>query len=128
MISMGITFKHKGNFNNIEQFFNRMLKRNYMNILAKYGQEGVEALSANTPSHSGKTAESWEYGIESGDGQTTIYWYNTNENNGANIAILLIYGHGLQNGSYVQGIDFVNPVMQPIFERMANEAWDEVTR
>lgn len=118
---------HKGSFSESERFFNRMLKKDYLNILDRYGQMGVEALASVTPQNSGKTAESWEYGIEEGDGTTTIYWTNSNENEGANIAILLIYGHGTINGGYVQGFDFANPAMEPIFQNMAEEAWEEVT-
>lgn len=120
--------KHKGNFNKTERFFNRVLKREYLNILERYGQAGVEALRNATPSASGKTADSWGFGIEEGKGMVTLYWTNTNENQGVNIAILLIYGHGLQNGGYVEGIDFVNPAMRPIFEKIADESWKEVTR
>lgn len=123
-----IKVKHKGNFNNTERFFNRVLKKEYLNILERYGQEGVTALRDATPIGSGKTAESWEFGIEEGKGTVTIYWTNSNENKGVNIAILLIYGHGLQNGSYVQGIDFVNPAMRPIFDKIAEESWKEVTK
>ena len=123
-----IKVKHKGNFNKTERFFNRVLKREYLNILERYGQAGVEALRNATPSASGKTADSWEFGIEEGKGMVTLYWTNTNENQGVNIAILLIYGHGLQNGGYVEGIDFVNPAMRPIFEKIADESWKEVTR
>lgn len=123
-----IKIKHKGNFNNAERFFNRVLKREYLNILEKYGQMGVEALRSATPSESGKTADSWDFGIEEGKGTVTLYWTNSNENQGVNIAVLLIYGHGLQNGGYVQGIDFVNPAMRPIFEKIADESWKEVTR
>lgn len=123
-----IKIKHKGNFNNAERFFNRVLKREYLNILDNYGKMGVDALRQATPSVSGKTADSWNYGIEEGNGTVTLYWTNSNENQGVNIAILLIYGHGLQNGSYVQGIDFVNPAMRPIFEKIADESWKEVTR
>lgn len=123
-----IKVKHKGSFNNAEKFFNRVLKREYLNILGQYGEEGVRALRGATPSVSGKTADSWDYGIEEGNGTVTLYWSNSNENEGVNIAILLIYGHGLQNGSYVEGIDFVNPAMRPIFEKIANECWKEVTR
>ena len=123
-----ITFKHKGNFNKAEKFFNRVLKQNYLNILSEYGRMGVEALSAATPVGSGETAASWNYGIERKDGKVTLYWTNSHENKGVNIAILLIYGHGLQDGSYVQGIDFVNPAMRPIFYQMAEESWKEVVR
>ena len=118
--------KQKGNFNRVEQFMNRALKRDYLNILTQYGQAGVAALAANTPTDTGKTAASWEYGIERGDGKTTIFWYNTNEKDGSNIAILLIYGHAAQNGSYVEGHDFANPAMRPIFEEMANRIWNDV--
>ena len=123
-----IKVRHKGNFNKTERFFNRVLKREYLNILERYGQAGVEALSRATPSESGKTADSWGFGIEEGKGMVTLYWTNSNENKGVNIAILLIYGHGLQNGGYVEGIDFVNPAMRPIFEKIADESWKEVTR
>ena len=123
-----IKIKHKGNFNNAEKFFNRVLKRDYLNILGRYGDAGVRALRNATPSASGKTAESWDFGIEEGNGTVTLYWSNSNENEGMNIAILLIYGHGLQNGTYVEGIDFVDPAMRPIFEQLANECWKEVTR
>ena len=123
-----IKVKQKGDFKDTEKFMNRMLKKDYLNILARYGQEGVQALAANTPAQSGRTADSWEYGIDEGNGVTTLFWTNTNENDGVNIAVILIYGHGTQNGSYVQGIDFVSPVMAPIFERIANESWKEVTR
>lgn len=124
----GITFRHKGNFKKAEKFFNRVLKRNYRNILAKYGQMGVDALKEATPSNSGKTAESWDFGIEEGNGKVTLYWTNSNENQGVNIAILLIYGHALRNGSYVEGIDFVTPALRPIFRQIANESWKEVIR
>ena len=124
----GLNFKHKGNFNKTEKFFNRMLKRDYLNILEKYGQMGVEALRKYTPSNSGKTANSWGYGIEQSDGKVTLYWTNSNENDGVNIAILLIYGHALQNGSYVQGVDFLDPALKPIFHQMSLETWKEVTK
>lgn len=123
-----IKIKHKGDFSNTEKFMNRVLKRDYLNILAEYGKRGVNALSANTPAQSGKTADSWDYGIDVENGKVTLYWTNSNENEGVNIAILLIYGHGTQNGSYVQGINFVDPVMQPLFDQMARETWDRVIK
>ena len=73
--------KHKGNFSNTEKFFNRVLKKNYLNILDEYGKLGVEALSMNTPADSGETANSWDYGIDKGNGTVTLYWTNNNENN-----------------------------------------------
>ena len=123
-----ISFTHKGNFNKTERFFNRMLRQDYLNILDVYGRKGVEVLSRATPSDSGKTAKSWGYGIDKGNGKVTLYWTNSNENKGVNIAILLIYGHALRNGSYVEGVDFVSPALRPIFEDIANQCWKEVLR
>lgn len=123
-----IKFNHKGNFNKAERFFNRVLNRNYLNILDRYGQMGVDVLRQVTPVDSGSTADAWNYGIEQGDGKITVYWTNSNENDGVNIAILLIYGHATQNGSYIQGFDFVNPALRPIFKQMAYESWKEVVR
>ena len=122
-----ITVKHKGNFNNIERFFNRVLKRDYLNILSDYAEQGVRALKEATPVVSGETAEAWGYEIESGHGITTIYFTNSEEDNGVNIAILLLYGHGTKNGGYVEGIDFVTPALEPVFRELADKLWREVT-
>lgn len=122
-----VSFKHRGNFNHLEKFFNRVQRRSYLNILDKYGQEGVEALAAMTPRDSGKTAESWTYEIERTANRTIISWLNTNENNGVNIAVILQYGHGTGTGGYVQGRDYINPAMQPVFDKIAEEAWKEVS-
>ena len=105
-----------------------MTKREYLNVLDKFGQEGVEALSKATPIDSGETSNMWKYTLEIGLAQTGIYWYNDNENKGVNIAIILQYGHGTNNGGFVQGIDYINPAMAPIFEAMAEAAWKEVTK
>lgn len=121
-------FKHKGNFNNAERFFNRILRRDYLNILEHYGQEGVNVLKAATPVDSGETAESWGFEIEEHRGVVTIAWTNHNENDGVNIALMIIYGHGLQNGAYIDGIDFVNPVMRPLMRDLAKRAWKGVTK
>lgn len=123
-----IKIMHKGNFNNLEKFLNKVQGAGYLNILDRYGQEGVAALSSATPVDSGKTAASWTYEIERDSEHTTISWSNTNANNGVNIALILQYGHGTGTGGYVQGRDFINPAIQPIFDRMAEEAWKEVTK
>lgn len=123
-----ITVKHKGNFNNFEKWSNRMLKRDYLKSLDKYGLEGVRILSEATPSSSGKTASSWSYSIKSHGNTITIGFSNSNESDGQNIVILLVYGHGTKSGGYVQPNDFVNPAIQPVFEKMANEAWLEVMK
>ena len=123
-----IKVKHKGNFNKTERFFNRALNKNYRNILAKYGQMGVDVLSAATPLESGRTASSWNYGISEEKGKVTLYWTNSNQEQGVCIAVLLIYGHALPNGAYVEGNDFVTPAMRPVFRQIANESWKEVVR
>lgn len=122
-----VIFKHVGNFNRMERFLNQLRGAKYLNILEKYGQEGVRALSSATPVDSGKTASSWTYKIERTPSRTIISWLNTNVNEGANIAILLQYGHGTGTGGFVQGRDYINPAMQPIFDTIAQEAWREVT-
>lgn len=120
-----IKITHKGDFSKTERFFNKVLKRNYLNIIADHCERGLEALRAATPSESGKTAEAWGYEIENSDGITTVYFTNDHINDGVNIAILLIYGHGTRNGGYVQGNDFVTPTLEPIFQDIADKMWRE---
>ncbi len=121
-----ISFVHKGNFNNTEKFFDRIMHRSYKDTLASYGERGVKALAAATPKDTGKTADSWTYSIEEGKGTVSIVWSNTNVNKGLNIAVLLQYGHGTRNGGYVQGRDYINPALRPLFDEIANKAWEEV--
>ena len=121
-----IEFKHSGNFNNFQKFLLKASRNNYILVLEKYGQLGVEALSAATPLESGETASSWSFEIERGTNQTAIRWINSNTNQGVNIAIILQYGHGTNGGGYVEGIDYINPAMKPIFDSMADELWKEV--
>lgn len=123
-----IEFSSKGDFSKTRKALNRMYNMEYLNVLEKYGQQGVAALSAATPVDSGKTASSWNYEIKHDVTTTTITWTNSNINKGHKIAILLQYGHGTRQGGYVRGIDYINPAMRPIFEQMANEAWKEVTK
>lgn len=94
--------------------------------LEKYALQGLEALQAATPVKSGKTAQSWEYKIDISTNQVVIEWYNTNENKGVPIAIILQYGHGTGTGGYVRGIDYINPAMRPIFDSIADELFQEV--
>lgn len=124
---MLIKVRHKGSFNNIERFFNRVLKRDYLNILSDYAAQGVEALREYTPVNTGLLADSWGFEIESGNGITTIWFTNDDIENGQNVAILLLYGHGTRNGGYVEGVDFVSPALQPIFQDLADTMWREVT-
>lgn len=118
--------KQKGNFNKIESFFNKMLKRNYLKALKHYGEEGVAALSAATPVDSGLTSSSWTYEIEMTNNEARIVWKNTNVVKGENIAVLLQYGHGTRTGGFVAGRDYINPALRPVFDKIAEAAWKEV--
>lgn len=117
----------RGNFEKIESFLDKMLSRNYLyTTLKRYGQAGVDALSAATPVDTGLTASSWRYEIEIGKDSSSITFYNTNVNNGVNIAVILDEGHGTRNGGYVQGRKYINPTIQPIFDNIAEAAWRAV--
>ena len=122
-----ITWTHRGNFNKLERFLNLMRKEQYLNVLSRYGQEGVDALAAATPKDSGETAASWTYEIQHTPTRTTISWVNTHVHDNVNIAIILQYGHGTGTGGFVQGRDYINPALRPIFDKIAEEAWKEVT-
>lgn len=120
---------HNGNFNNLEKFLSAVSSGQYiLHVLDKYGQEGVEALAAATPVDTGKTAASWYYDKIVENGTAKLVWYNSNIHRGINIAILLQYGHATKSGTYVEGIDYINPALRPVFERLAEDAWMEVTK
>lgn len=124
---MGIVLTSKGSFKNTDTFLRKILKLDHYSILCRYGEYGVQALSAATPIDTGKTASSWSYNVEEDGSSGSITWYNSNVNRGVNIAIILQYGHGTRNGGYVQGIDYINPALRPIFEELADKIWKEVT-
>lgn len=121
-----IQFTHQGDFAKTSKLFHRLTELRYAGKLRIYGERGVKALSAATPNESGETAGAWSYEIEEQSGSVSIYWRNSNVNKDVNIAIILQYGHGTRNGGYVEGIDYINPAMRPLFQEMANEVWKEV--
>ncbi len=124
-----ITISQKGNFSNLSNFFERAAAAVKLSKLDKYGRLGVDALSAATPVDTGETAASWSYEIERGENSTSLIFKNSNATDqGDPIAILLQYGHATGNGGYVKGIDYINPALKPIFEQIANEAWQEVSQ
>ena len=123
-----ITFKQKGDFKNTEKFLNAALKLNYVSVLEKYGREGVLALSAATPVDSSLTAHSWDYEIRNTGNTCRIIWTNSHVVDGVLIAVILQYGHGTKNGGYVQGRDYINPAIKPIFDRITEDAWKEVSK
>ena len=126
-----IRLEQKGNFKKTHRFLQSISNKHYDNILNKYGKMGVEALKRATPVDSGKTADSWYYEIRTSKelGYYAILFYNSNVvNEWANIAILLQYGHGTRNGGYVEGRDYINPAIQPVFDELADKVWEEIEK
>lgn len=123
-----ISFRQKGDFSKLTRFLERAKDAVHIGDLDKFGREGVAALASATPIDSGQTANSWYYEIENKNGSASITFNNSNIQNGVPIAIILQYGHGTRNGGWVQGRDYINPAIQPIFDKIANDAWKEVTK
>lgn len=116
-----------GSFVKTETFLKRLSRKAQFDILSKYGQQGVVALSGATPIDSGETARSWSYEVIQERGSCSIIWSNSHVEKGASIAVLLQYGHGTRTGGYVRGRDYINPAIRPIFDRIVSEVWKEVT-
>ena len=123
-----ISFRQKGDFSKLSRYFERVKEAAKIGVLDKYGQEGVAALASATPVDSGKTANSWYYEIKRQNGSVSIVFNNSHVNKGVPIAIILQYGHGTGTGGWVQGRDYINPAIRPIFDRIAEDAWKEVTK
>jgi hypothetical protein len=122
-----IIFRQSGNFNNTERFFRKVQMSKYIDVFERYGQAGVVALASMTPIESGKTASSWDYKIVRTRWSVALQWSNSYIVDGVPIAIILQYGHGTRNGGYVQGRDYINPAIRPIFDRITEDIWREVT-
>ncbi len=122
-----ISISTRGSFANTTAFINRMLHGDIFSSLDRFGAAGVEALSRATPVDTGLTAQSWEYRIVKTRGRHTVEWYNTNIHNGSQVAILIQYGHGTGTGGFVQGRDYINPAIRPIFDQLADDVWKKVT-
>ena len=123
-----ISFRQKGDFSKLDRYLERVKETARLSVLDKYGREGVAALESATPKDSGETASSWYYRIEHNKGFSSIGFYNSNVNKGVLIAIILQYGHGTGTGGWVEGRDYINPAIQPIFDRIVDDAWKEVTK
>lgn len=123
-----ITFRQKGDFSKLSRYLEKVKEAAKVGVLDKYGQAGVAALSSATPVESGLTAQSWYYEIEHTKGSAVIRFLNSNVNKGVPIAIILQYGHGTGTGGWVEGRDYINPAIQPIFDNIAEDAWKEVTK
>ena len=123
-----ISFRQKGDFSKLNKYLERVKETVKLGDLDKYGREGVAALSSATPTDTGLTASSWYYEIKRQNGSVSITFNNSNVNEGVPIAIILQYGHGTRGGGWVEGRDYINPAIQPLFDRIAEEAWREVTK
>ncbi len=123
-----VTFRQKGDFSKLTKFLERAKEAVHLGDLDKYGRAGVAALASATPVDTGLTASSWRYEIVQEKGVARISFCNSNIQNGVPIAIILQYGHGTGTGGWVQGRDYINPAIQPIFDQIANEAWREITK
>ena len=123
-----ISFRHKGDFSKFSRYLERAKNVVRAGDLNKYGRQGVAALASATPVDSGETANSWSYEIERTNESISIQFYNSNIQNGVPIAIIIQYGHGTGTGGWVQGRDYINPAIRPLFDKIANDMWREVTR
>ena len=123
-----IGFRQKGDFSKTTKFLTKLKQNVDMSTFEKYGKKGVAALASATPVDSGLTANSWYYKIEKTNGSISLLFCNSNIQNGVPIAVILQYGHGTRNGGWVQGRDYINPAIQPIFDQIVKEAWGEVTK
>lgn len=121
-----IRIKQKGDFRKTERFLDKLKRKGYLESLRKWGDEGIEALSRATPKDTGFTASMWRFEIEVTGTKARIVWRNDHINNDEVIAILIQYGHGTHNGGYIQGVDYINPAIKPIFDKIAKEAWEGV--
>ena len=124
-----IIFRQKGDFSNLMGFLERAKSVVKLSKLDEYGRRGVDALASATPVDSGKTAQSWSYKIRREKNSVAIEFYNSNmTSDNVPVAILLQYGHATRGGGYVEGIDYINPAIQPLFRQIAEDAWREVTK
>lgn len=117
----GVTFESRGDFRRISVFLKKLLGRDYVGIMKRYGELGVEYLANATPKRTGKTASSWSYELKRISNGYELSWHNSNISEGFNVAILIQYGHGTRGGTWVEGIDYINPVIRPIFDQLSQE-------
>ena len=122
-----ISFTQHGDFKKLSRYFERIREKIKIGVLDKYGKAGVEALANATPKDSGLTASSWSYEIVRQNGTVSLNFLNSNIHEGVPIAIILQYGHGTGTGGWVMGRDYINPAIQPLFDKLASDAWKEIT-
>lgn len=123
---MTISFRINGSFKNTERWLQTLSTINVRTVLESAGRDGVNALAAHTPADSGLAASSWGYSVQSSRSGFKITWTNMNVENGFPVAIMLQYGYGTGTGGYVEGRDYINPAMQPVFDKIVNDIWKAV--
>lgn len=123
-----ISFRQKGDFSKTTNYLKKLKQSNALKNLERFGERGVKALSSATPVDTGLTAASWYYKIETTPSYVKISFCNSNIQNGVPVAVVLQYGHGTGTGGWVEGRDYINPAIRPIFDEMAKSTWEEVTR
>lgn len=128
MLPVKVVITQKGDFSKLKRYLEKVKDPSDLLSLERFGEEGVSALSSATPVDTGLTAGSWYYKIEKEKGRVSISFWNSNIQNGVPIAIILQYGHATGTGGWVQGRDYINPAIRPVFDRIAEEAWKEVTK
>lgn len=121
-----VTIKQKGNFTKAERFLKRIARQDFASKLKKYGEMGVQALYELTPKRTGATARAWRYEVVRTKERVSISWINDNRPQGVPVAIVIQYGHGTRNGGWVEGIDYINPALAPVFEEILTKLWKEV--
>ena len=123
-----IEIKQNGDFGKVTAYLEKLRRGIDLKTLDQYGKQGVEALRVATPVDTGLTAASWSYQIVKEKDRIAIEFHNSNINDHVNIALILQYGHGTGTGGWVEGRDYINPAIQPIFDQLAEDAWKEVVR
>lgn len=121
-----IRVTQNGSFDNVERFINSMKKEEAFKFLDAFGRQGVVALANSTPVDTGLTSNSWDYEIIKNNGRYSIIWTNTNVETGVPVAILIQYGHATKDGGWVEGIDYINPAIRPLFKKIADQVWERV--
>jgi hypothetical protein len=119
-------YKSAGSFDKTYGFLKTLQSNDIYTGVKGYGIMGMDALSNATPRETGETATSWRYNVERNKDRITIYWYNTHVNEGRQIAVLIQYGHGTGTGGYVRGIDYINPAIRPVFDKILDDVWEKV--
>lgn len=124
-----VNVKSKGKYKKAFKYLNSLKDRKFLESLALYGSQGVDALKAATPKRTGLTSESWGYRIEQDGDKTYLIWYNTNiVKDYFNVALMIQYGHATKNGGWVKGIDYINPALKPVFDNIVDNIELEVKR